>query len=141
MQLKGTKPEESLKAAFADVSKADRCYLYFANMADIEGAPEVATVFRYIAEGETGHTHSHMEHFIQNGLDDPEIGLASGNIAEALGSAITGGTYDYTDIYPGIEKAARKEGFDEIADWFETLAKTGRSDASRFHKPPTPSKW
>ncbi|NCW09109.1 MAG: rubrerythrin, partial [Gammaproteobacteria bacterium] len=53
MQLKGTKTEESLKAAFAGESKANRRYLYFANMADIEGAPEVANVFRNTAEGET----------------------------------------------------------------------------------------
>ena len=59
MQLKGTKTEESLKAAFAGESKANRRYLYFANMADIEGAPEVANVFRNTAEGETGHAHGH----------------------------------------------------------------------------------
>ena len=64
MQLKGTKTEEDLKAAFAGESKANRRYLYFANMADIEGAPEVANVFRNTAEGETGHAHGHMEYLI-----------------------------------------------------------------------------
>ena len=84
MQLKGTKTEESLKAAFAGESKANRRYLYFANMADIEGAPEVANVFRNTAEGETGHAHGHMEYLIAGGSGDPETGLAAGNVAEHL---------------------------------------------------------
>ena len=88
MDLKGTKTEENLKAAFAGESKANRRYLYFANMADIEGAPEVANVFRNTAEGETGHAHGHMEYLINGGSGDPETGLAAGNVAEALESAI-----------------------------------------------------
>ena len=108
MQLKGTKTEESLKAAFAGESKANRRYLYFANMADIEGAPEVANVFRNTAEGETGHAHGHMEYLIAGGSGDPETGLAAGNVAEALESAIAGETHEYTDMYPGMAKAARE---------------------------------
>jgi rubrerythrin len=46
-------------------------------------------------------------------------------------------TYEYTDMYPGMAKAARSEGFDEIADWFETLAKAERSHANRFQKAST----
>jgi len=134
MQLKGTKTEESLKAAFAGESKANRRYLYFANMADIEGAPEVANVFRNTAEGETGHAHGHMEYLIDGGSGDPETGLAAGNVAEALESAIAGETHEYTDMYPGMAKSAREEGFDEIADWFETLAKAERSHANKFQK-------
>jgi Rubrerythrin len=123
-----------LKAAFAGESKANRRYLYFANMADIEGAPEVANVFRNTAEGETGHAHGHMEYLIQGGSGDPETGLAAGNVSEALESAIAGETHEYTDMYPGMAKAAREEGFDEIADWFETLAKAERSHANKFQK-------
>jgi rubrerythrin len=54
--------------------------------------------------------------------------------AEALESAIHGETHEYTDMYPGMAKAARDEGFDEIADWFETLAKAERSHANRFSR-------
>jgi len=86
MSLKGTKTEQALKDAFAGESKANRRYLYFANMADIEGAPEVAE------------------------------------------------THEYTDMYPGMAKTARDEGHDEIADWFETLAKAERSHANKFKK-------
>ena len=100
-------------------------------MADIEGAPEVANVFRNTAEGETGHAHGHMEYLIDGGSGDPETGLAAGNVAEALESAIAGETHEYTDMYPGMAKAAREEGFDEIADWFETLAKAELSAATR----------
>ena len=60
--------------------------------------------------------------------------LAAGNVAEALESAIAGETHEYTDMYPGMAKAAREEGFDEIADWFETLAKAERSHANKFQK-------
>ena len=134
MSLKGTKTEQSLKDAFAGESKANRRYLYFANMADIEGAPEVANVFRNTAEGETGHAHGHMEYLIAGGSGDPETGLAAGNVAEALTSAIAGETHEYTDMYPGMAKTAREEGFDEIADWFETLAKAERSHANKFTK-------
>src|SRR5210317_38589 len=134
MQLKGTKTEESLKAAFAGESKADRRYLYFANMADIEGAPEVANVFRSTAEGETGHAHGHMEYLIDGGAGDPATGMPAKTVKEALESAISGETHEYTDMYPGMAKAAREEGFDEIADWFETLAKAERSHAGRFQK-------
>ena len=132
--VKGTKTEICLKDAFAGESKANRRYLYFANMADVAGAPDVAAVFRSTAEGETGHAHGHMEYLISGGSGDPETGLPAGNVAEALESAIHGETHEYTDMYPGMAKTARDEGFDEIADWFETLAKAERSHANKFTK-------
>ena len=132
--LKGTITEQSLKDAFAGESKANRRYLYFANMADIAGAQDVASVFRHTAEGETGHAHGHMEYLIAGGSGDPETGLPAGDVAQALESAIAGETHEYTDMYPGMAKAARDEGFDEISDWFETLAKAERSHANKFTK-------
>ena len=132
--VKGTKTEICLKDAFAGESKANRRYLYFANMADVAGAPDVASVFRSTAEGETGHAHGHMEYLIAGGSGDPETGLPAANVAEALESAIHGETHEYSDMYPGMAKTARDEGFDEIADWFETLAKAERSHANKFTK-------
>lgn len=134
MQVKGTKTELCLKEAFAGESKANRRYLYFANMADIAGATDVANIFRHTAEGETGHAHGHMEYLVNGGSGDPETGLPASNIIEALESAISGETHEYTDMYPGMAKTARDEGFDEIADWFETLAKAERSHAGKFKK-------
>jgi rubrerythrin len=132
--VKGTKTEQSLKEAFAGESQANRRYLYFANQADIAGANDVASVFRSTAEGETGHAHGHMEYLITGGAGEPGTGMPAKTVAEALQAAIAGETHEYTDMYPGMAKTAREEGFDEIADWFETLAKAERSHANKFTK-------
>ena len=132
--LKGTRTESNLKEAFAGESQANRRYLYFANMADIAGAPDVASVFRSTAEGETGHAHGHMEYLINGGAGEPGTGMPAKTVAEALEAAIHGETHEYSDMYPGMAKEARDEGFDEIADWFETLAKAERSHANKFTK-------
>ena len=132
--VKGTKTAQSLKEAFAGESQANRRYLYFANQADIAGANDVAAVFRSTAEGETGHAHGHMEYLIEGGAGEPGTGMPAKTVAEALQAAIAGETHEYTDMYPGMAKTARDEGFDEIADWFETLAKAERSHANKFTK-------
>jgi rubrerythrin len=130
--LKGSKTEENLKAAFAGESQANRRYLYFANKADVEGQNDVAALFRSTAEGETGHAHGHLEWLEQVG--DPATGLPIGPTRDNLKAAVAGETHEYTDMYPGMAKTARQEGFDEIADWFETLAKAERSHANRYTK-------
>ncbi len=132
MDLKGSKTETSLKDAFAGESQANRRYLYFAGKADIEGHNDVASVFRSTAEGETGHAHGHLEYLEACG--DPATGMVFGATDDNLKTAIAGETHEYTDMYPGMAKTAREEGFDEIADWFETLAKAERSHANRFQK-------
>ncbi|MGB1244682.1 MAG: rubrerythrin family protein [Porticoccaceae bacterium] len=132
MSLAGSKTEESLKAAFAGESQANRRYLYFASKADVEGYNDVASVFRSTAEGETGHAHGHLEYLEETG--DPATGMPFGSTKANLESAIAGETHEYTDMYPGMAKTAREEGFDEVADWFETLAKAERSHANRFQK-------
>ena len=128
--LKGTKTHGNLKDAFAGESQANRRYLYFAKVADIEGYPEVASNFRETAEGETGHAHGHLDYLKQVG--DPATGLPLGDTSLNLKAAIEGETHEYTDMYPGMAKTAREEGFKEIADWFETLAKAEKSHAGRF---------
>ena len=132
MQLKGSKTEKNLKDAFAGESQANRRYLYFAAKADVEGLNDVSAVFRSTAEGETGHAHGHPEYLEASG--DPATGLPIGNTKLNLQASIAGETHEYTDMYPGMAKQARDEGFDEIADWFETLAKAERSHANRFTK-------
>lgn len=132
MELKGSKTEGNLKAAFAGESQANRRYLYFAAKADIEGQNDVAAVFRSTAEGETGHAHGHLEHLESCG--DPATGMPFGASRDNLKTAIAGETHEYTDMYPGMARMARDEGFDEIADWFETLAKAERSHANRFQR-------
>jgi rubrerythrin len=130
--LKGSKTEENLKEAFAGESQANRRYLYFAQKADVEGFNDVSAVFRSTAEGETGHAHGHLE-FLET-VGDPVTGKPIGKTPDNLRSAIAGETYEYTDMYPGMARVARQEGFEEIADWFETLAKAERSHAGRFQK-------
>jgi rubrerythrin len=132
MKLKGSKTEKNLKDAFAGESQANRRYLYFANKADIEGYNDVAALFRSTAEGETGHAHGHLEYLEQCG--DPATGLPIGATSDNLKAAVAGETHEYTDMYPGMAKMARDEGFDEVADWFETLAKAERSHANRYQK-------
>ena len=132
MNIKGTKTEKNLAAAFAGESQANRRYLYFANKADVEGQNDVAALFRSTAEGETGHAHGHLEFLEQSG--DPATGLPIGSTRQNLASAVAGETHEYTDMYPGMAKTAREEGFDEIADWFETLAKAEKSHAGKFQK-------
>src|SRR5881409_30491 len=132
MGLKGSKTEANLKAAFAGESQANRRYLYFANKADIEGQNDVAALFRSTAEGETGHAHGHLE-FLE-AVGDPATGLPIGPTRDNLKAAVAGETHEYTDVYPGVAKQAREESFDEIADWFETLAKAERSHANRYQK-------
>jgi rubrerythrin len=128
--LKGSKTHENLKAAFAGESQANRRYLYFAKVADVEGYPDIAGLFRDTAEGETGHAHGHLDYLKKAG--DPATGLPIGDTVENLKAAIAGETHEFTEMYPGMAKTAREEGFAEIADWFETLAKAEKSHAGRY---------
>jgi len=132
MILKDSQTEQNLKDAFAGESQANRRYLYFAAKADVEGYNDVAAVFRSTGEGETGHAHGHLNYLEETG--DPATGLPIGGTSDNLKAAVAGETYEYTDMYPGMAKTARDEGFEEIADWFETLAKAERSHANRFQQ-------
>ena len=129
-QLKGSKTQGNLKAAFAGESQANRRYLYFAKIADVEGHPEIAGNFRDTAEGETGHAHGHLDYLKEVG--DPATGEPIGDTALNLKASIAGETYEYTTMYPGFAKTARDEGFEEVAEWLETLARAEKSHAGRF---------
>ena len=128
--LKDSKTEANLKEAFAGESQANRRYLYFAQKADVEGYPDVAALFRSVAEGETGHAFGHFDFLRETG--DPVTGAAVGPTEDNLKSAIEGETYEYSEMYPGFARTARDEGFEEIAEWFETLARAEKSHAGRF---------
>jgi rubrerythrin len=130
--LKDTKTHANLKEAFGGESMANRRYLYFAKQADVEGYPEVAGNFRDTAEGETGHAHGHLDFLRQVG--DPATNEPIGDTTKNLKSAVAGETYEYTTMYPGMAKTAREEGFSEVADWFEVLARAEKSHAGKFQK-------
>jgi rubrerythrin len=129
-KLNGTQTHENLKAAFAGESQANRRYLYFAQKADVEGQPDVAALFRSVAEGETGHAFGHFDFLAEVG--DPATGVAVGATEDNLKSAVAGETYEYTEMYPGFARTARDEGFEEVAEWLETLARAEKSHAGRF---------
>lgn len=131
-ELKGSKTHQNLKEAFAGESQANRRYLYFAKVADIEGYPEVAGLFKDTADGETGHAHGHLDELKKVG--DPATDKPIGDTRKNLASAVAGETHEYETMYPGMAKTAREEGFDDIAEWFETLAKAEKSHAGRFQK-------
>ncbi|MEN9824035.1 MAG: hypothetical protein RLZ04_2461 [Actinomycetota bacterium] len=131
-RLEGSRTHENLKEAFAGESQANRRYLWFAQKADVEGQPDAAALFRAVADGETGHAHGHLEFLSEVG--DPATGLPIGETADNLRAAIEGETYEYTQMYPGFAAVARDEGFDEIAEWFETLARAEKSHAGRFQQ-------
>jgi rubrerythrin len=130
--LGGTKTHENLKHAFASESQANRRYIYFARQADVEGYPDIAGLFRDTAEGETGHAHGHLDFLKEVG--DPVTGEPIGGTLLNLKAAIAGETYEYTEMYPGFARTARDEGFEEVAEWFETLARAEKSHAGRFQK-------
>jgi rubrerythrin len=130
--LKGTETEQNLKDAFACESRANHRFLFFAHKAEVEGFDDVAAVFRSTAEGETWYAHGNLEYLEEVG--DPATGKPIGPSGDILKAAIASETHEYTDMYPGMARVARQEGFDEIADWFETLAKAGKSHVGRFQK-------
>jgi len=131
-KLEGTKTHGNLKEAFAGESQANRRYLYFARRADIEGLTDAASLFRDTAEGETGHAFGHLDFLAEVG--DPATDAPVGNTSKNLASAVAGETYEFTAMYPGFAKDARDEGFEEIADWFATLARAEKTHAGRFQK-------
>jgi len=128
--LKGTVTDQDLKSAVAWESQAITRYLYFAQKADAEGLGEVAAMFRSVAAIKARHAHRHLDYLEKS--SDPAAGKPIGGTGDNLKTAITGETHARTDIYPGMARTARREGFDEIADGFEAHAKAGKSHAVRF---------
>ena len=143
--LEGTQSQQNLKHAFACEAQANRRYLYFARRADIEGYAaetpadgvitgyaEIGGLFRDISEAETGHAFGHLDFLRETG--DPATGEPIGNTEANLKAAAASETYEYTELYPAFARTARDEGFEELAEWFETLARAERSHAGRFTK-------
>lgn len=131
-QLAGSRTEANLKVALLGESQANRRYLYFAQCADVEGFVDIAALFRSVADGETGHAFGHF-HYLE-ACGDPVTGAPVGSTFENLRSALHGEIYSASELYPGMARTARDEGFADIADWLETLARAEKSHADRFSK-------
>lgn len=133
MNFPDSQTHQNLKAAFAGESQANRRYTWMAQVAEKEGLPEAAALFRHSADGETGHALKHLM-FLASMAGDPATGLPLGDTRTNLRAAVAGETYEYTDMYPHFAQVAREEGFTEVAAWFETLAKVERFHAGRFQE-------
>lgn len=117
---------------FARESQANRRYLWFAEKADVEGYPDIAAVFRSIAEGETGHAQGLLEYLAEVG--DPITGEPIGDTKDNLHAALVSETHESDELYPGFAETARQEGFVEIAEWLDTLARSEATHARRFEE-------
>ena len=123
--LKGTKTETNLLAAFAGESEARNKYTYFASKAKKDGYVQIAEIFEETANNEK--EHAKIWYKILNG------GSVSGTM-ENLKSAAGGENYEWTEMYPTFAKEAREEGFDAIAALFEKVAEIEKAHEERYKK-------
>ena len=119
--LKGTKTESNLRAAFAGESQARNKYTYFASVARKEGYEQIAAIFLETAEQEKEHAKLHLK--LLNGI---------GETLSNLTAAADGENHEWTDMYPNMAKVAKEEGFDDVARLFEGLAKIEKEHEARY---------
>lgn len=123
MDLKGTKTEKNLQAAFAGESQARNKYTYFAAKARKDGYNQIADIFEETAHNEMAHAKIWFK--LLGGI---------GTTAQNLEDAANGESYEFTDMYPTFAKEAREEGFDRIADLFEGVAQIEKHHEERYRK-------
>lgn len=121
MELKGSKTEQNLLAAFAGESQARNKYTYFASVAKKEGYEQISAIFTETAGNEK--EHAEVEFKFLSGI---------GNTIENLKAAASGENYEWTEMYPGFEKVAREEGFTEIANFFKEVAEVESEHEKRY---------
>jgi len=117
----GLETHTFLKQAFTKEAGISSRYLYFAKIAEIEGSPETAQVFRDLAESSVCNAHGSLD-FLKR-VGDPDTDLAIGETERNLMSAIASETKEYLELYPKMQEAAKDEGFPDIANWLQTLTK------------------
>ncbi len=124
MELKGSKTEKNLMAAFAGESQARNKYTYFASKAKKEGYEQIAAIFEETAGNEKEHAKMWFK-LIEGGIKDT---------ASNLEAAAAGENYEWTDMYATFAKEAREEGFTDIAEKFEGVAAIEREHEQRYLK-------
>lgn len=117
----GLETHSHLKQAFTKESGISNRYLYFAKIAEIEGSQEAAQLFRDLAESSICNAHGTLD-FLKR-VGDPDTDLAIGETERNLISAISSETQEYSELYPQMQESARREGFPDIDNWLQTLAK------------------
>ena len=121
MELKGSKTEQNLLAAFAGESQARNKYTYYASVARAEGLEQVGGIFLETSENE--REHAKREFDFLRGIGDTGANLKA---------AAEGEHYEWTQMYPEFERVAREEGFDEIADFFKEVAEVEEEHEKRY---------
>ncbi len=134
--IKGTKTENNLMAAFAGESQARNRYTYFSGKAKKEGFVQIATIFEETANQEKEHA-KRLFKFMQGGEVEITGGFPSGTISDTMSNlkaSASGENYEWTEMYPSFAKIAREEGFDNIADVFEAIAVAEKQHEKRYNK-------
>jgi len=130
--LRGSRTEANLRDAFSEEARSTRRCLSYAQVAEAVGYRDLAAVLRATADAGDGNAAGHLGH-----LDDGHEAVAAclaGRTAEDLAVAVIAMTHEQTGMYAGMARTAHEEGFEEIADWFLTVAKAGRSHARNFRR-------
>jgi rubrerythrin len=123
MELKGSKTEKNLRAAFSGESEARNKYTYFASVAKKEGYQQIAAIFEETANNEKEHAKMWFKEL-----------KALGNTKENLLAAAEGENYEWTDMYATFADEAEEEGFIELAQKFRNVAKIEKSHEERYRK-------
>ncbi len=124
MELKGSKTEKNLMAAFSGESEARNKYTYYASKAKKDGYVQIAKLFEETAANEKEHAKIWFK-LLKDGIGDTAYNLAD---------AAAGENYEWTEMYPTFAKEAREEGFDHIAYLFEEVAKIEKEHEERYKK-------
>ncbi|MBR5434749.1 MAG: rubrerythrin family protein [Bacteroidales bacterium] len=125
MELKGSKTEKNLQTAFAGESQARNKYTYYASKAKKDGFVQIASIFEETANNEKEHAKIWFKLLHNGGIPDTITNLQD---------AADGENYEWTDMYATFAKEAREEGFNEIADLFEGVAKIEKEHEERYKK-------
>ena len=125
MELKGSRTEANLRAAFSGESEARNKYTYFASVAKKEGYEQIAAIFLETAENEKEHAKLWFK--LLCGGDIPTT-------AQNLADAAAGENFEWTDMYDRMAKEAKEEGFDHIAFLFEEVGKIEKEHEARYKK-------
>lgn len=134
MSLKGTKTEKNILTAFSGESQARNRYTYFASAAKKEGYVQISAIFEETANQEKEHA-KRLFKLLEGGEVEVQAAFPAGVIgttAENLEEAAGGENYEWTDMYPGFASIAREEGFNEIADMFESIAIAEKQHERRY---------
>ena len=124
MELKGTKTEKNLQAAFAGESQARNKYTYYASQAKKEGFEQIAAIFTETANNEKEHAKIWFK-LLNGGI---------GKTVDNLKDAAAGENYEWTDMYDTFAKEAREEGFENIALLFEGVGRIEKEHEERYRK-------